>query len=57
MATGKLLSDVILPAANALAGGLVIGLALLAFFAAVGRMLLVFRRRRARLIAGTHGPS
>jgi len=55
MATGNLLSDVILPAASAVAGGLLIALALMTAFAAAGQALLLVRRVRALRAKGAQG--
>lgn len=55
MATGKLLSDMVLAAASAVAGGLLIALALMTAFAAVGQTLLLARRIRASRVKRAQG--
>lgn len=55
MATGKLLSDVVLAAASALAGGLLIALALMTAFVVVGQALLMVRRTRTSRAKGAQG--
>ena len=52
MAIGKLLSDVVLAAASALAGGLLIVLALMTAFAVAGQALLMIRRTRISRVKG-----
>ncbi|TAM82168.1 MAG: hypothetical protein EPN47_09475 [Acidobacteria bacterium] len=55
MLTEKLLSEVILGTANAVTGGLLVVLALMAAFVVVGQALLMVRRIRASRVKRTSG--